>query len=186
MIFRTPSGNALVLGAIICLIIISGISGAIPDLGNLVLAQKSNVSVIFESSNCGYTNPFGLVSPEPVITLGDKSTPPGTTFTLGTFPEGTQLVFAIKSDDGTFYTGPGTINPDKVVHAKVTKISGGWLIEWEDLYGGGDNDFNDIVFRVIATPFGTPVPEFPSPGIPLILAAAIGGCALFARRKIKR
>jgi hypothetical protein len=121
------------------------------------------------------------------MTMGDKSTPSGTTYDLGQYSAGTELIFSIKSDDGyTYLTGPAERNPDKRVHAHFTGSYGNWLIEWEDLYGGGDLDYNDIVLRVIATPVGTPVPEFPSPGIPIILAAAIGGCALFATRKTQK
>ncbi|KQC05701.1 MAG: hypothetical protein APR53_02030 [Methanoculleus sp. SDB] len=170
------------LGAIVCLMTVPGISGATPNPGNLVLAQDSDVAVIFVSSNCGYTNPFRLDSPIS-ISMGDKSTNPGTTFSLGTFSAGTELIFAIESDDGTFYTGPASRNSDNYIHADVTGSYGNWLISWEDLKNGGDNDYNDIVFRAMATPVGTPVPEFPSPAVPMILAGLIGGCALFATRK---
>ncbi|MBN1194678.1 MAG: DUF4114 domain-containing protein [Methanomicrobiaceae archaeon] len=170
------------LGTIICLMIMPGISGASPNPGNLVLAQDSDVQVVFVSSNCGYTNPFRLDSPV-LIPMGDKSTPAGTTFDLGTFSAGEELIFAIESNDGTFYTGPASRNSDTYIHADVTGSYGDWLISWEDKENGGDNDYNDIVFRVIATPVGTPVPEFPSPAVPMMLAGVIGGCALFAMRR---
>ena len=185
MMSRTPSWKILMLGAIICLMIMPGISGASPNPGNLVLAQDSDVQVVFVSKECAYTNAFSLYSPV-LIPMGDSSTLAGTTFDLGTFSKDTELIFAIDSDEGTFYTGPGgvgSLNADEIVHADVTGIYGDWFISWEDKVNGGDNDYNDIVFRVIATPVQIPVPEFPSLAVPMMLAGLIGGCALFAMRK---
>jgi|694.fasta_scaffold16546_2 RHS repeat-associated protein len=40
-------------------------------------------------------------------------------------------------------------NPDKFDHAQSTDLGNGiWRINWEDLTGGGDQDFNDVVFNV--------------------------------------
>lgn len=86
----------------------------------------------------------------------------GTWASLGLIPDGTQLVFRIDVQDNedTFYTGPASANPDNIVHALVTSFAGdafipaGQLVGFEDNYGGGDLDFNDLSFVVAA-----PVPE---------------------------
>lgn len=45
-----------------------------------------------------------------------------------------------------------TANPDKFDHVRTQlQVSGAQSFAWEDLAGGGDKDFNDVVFRVGAT-----------------------------------
>ncbi|MDI6752089.1 MAG: HYR domain-containing protein, partial [bacterium] len=121
--------------------------------GIIVLSKYSEVTVTFKSSDAGYNNLFGFHSPSPpgpINLFWGHSTLPGTTVNLGQFPKGTELIFFMKSPPGyTYYTGPGSRNPDGKAHAMVENLSfQTWRIGFEDTYGGGDYDFNDMVVEV--------------------------------------
>jgi hypothetical protein len=73
---------------------------------------------------------------------------------------GAELIFSIYVRDTgqTFYTGPGSRNPDGLVHAKVECLRNGRVrVSFEDTFGGGDNDFDDAVFEIISGSFQGPV-----------------------------
>jgi hypothetical protein len=86
----------------------------------------------------------------------NSSTPvlPGDFVDLGTFDAGTQLDFFLIAN-GAFggnntYTADADSNPDGIQHVVSFAIEGSsyLLVGFEDLYGGGDRDFNDLVFAV--------------------------------------
>jgi hypothetical protein len=136
-----------------------------------------NLSQVHVTLNCyeaSYNNLFGQVFPpsplppapsslRPLFHCKDVPTP--TNVDIGTFGPG-ELVFYIKNDPGdTWYTGPGTRNADGLQHAHLSVVSPTVVrISWEDLYGGGDKDFNDCIVDVTieelptATPTATNTP----------------------------
>lgn len=68
---------------------------------------------------------------------------------IGKFAEGTKIEFGIDNGSGQFFrTGAAANNSDNLEHAKVTKTDAGTQIGFEDLQGGGDNDFNDAIIKV--------------------------------------
>lgn len=72
---------------------------------------------------------------------------------IGTFKPGTKIDFAIDNGQGQlFKAGGAALNADNFDHAKVTKTADGVNIGFEDLYGGGDRDFNDAIIQVRNTP----------------------------------
>jgi hypothetical protein len=84
----------------------------------------------------------------------------GTTVNLGGFPVGVELIFGILAGGNTFLMGPGSRNPDGLTHAKVNFLSPGVaLVGFEDLWGGGDRDYDDNVFRFTGGIAATQVPE---------------------------
>jgi hypothetical protein len=82
----------------------------------------------------------------------------GTVWNLGKFPVGTELIFADipydgATEKGIYFTGPASRNTDKYIHAAISlKNSTGtyhkYLVSFEDMEGGGDNDYNDVEFYV--------------------------------------
>ncbi len=79
---------------------------------------------------------------------------PGDFVDLGTVSAGTQLDFFLISNGangGTdLYTADVNGNPDRIQHVVSFALPGSpyLMIGFEDLYGGGDRDFNDLVFAV--------------------------------------
>lgn len=125
-----------------------------------VLDETTEVIVDFAFSSAGYKNEFRLDKPRNVNlgwSQGEGETrqgsPFGTTWSLGTFPAGTELIFADKANGVTYYTGPADRNPDNLEHAAITlKNPDGtnhkYLVTFEDFWGGGDKDYNDLEFYV--------------------------------------
>ncbi len=95
-----------------------------------------------------YTSELWLFEPGPpqfIATNRDA----GLVVNLGPFDPGVELVFGIvvRETGWTFKMGPGERNPDGIPHAAVEFIAEGEaIVGFEDLYGGGDRDYDDVVF----------------------------------------
>jgi glutathione S-transferase len=56
------------------------------------------------------------------------------------------------------FFSPEAANPDDVDHLETQALADGvWQFAWEDLTGGGDRDFNDVVFQVSEVMADVPV-----------------------------
>ena len=81
------------------------------------------------------------------------------------FVPGAELIFYIRVNNSTspnarFFTGPASRNNDNFSHANITDLGGGtFRVGFEDIFGGGDQDFNDARFRVLDG--GGPDPTVP-------------------------
>lgn len=122
-------------------------------LGDPILAGSGgHVYLTFTGYEAAYTNTLALHSP---ITSGDifvnKTSLPGAIYDLGYFPVGTPLVFSIRVHDTaqTYYSGAPSANPDNVAHAFLDFLPGEVVnVGFEDLWNGGDLDYNDLRFSV--------------------------------------
>jgi hypothetical protein len=84
------------------------------------------------------------------IFMNDHSTPNGTTYDLGTFAAGTEIVFGldVTTTGNVWYDGPGTRNADGVVHAYMVNdyegLANTTYVGFEDeSYPGGDFNYVD-------------------------------------------
>lgn len=116
---------------------------------------------------------------------------PGDFVNLGTFAGGTKLDFFLIANGASggqnVFSTDQSVNPDGINHvvsfAYVTKDSPYLIISFEDMYGGGDRDFNDVIIAVdigarnVAAIMGTP-----EPALMLTLGGFLGGVALLKRR----
>ncbi len=120
--------------------------------GGIITVTSSNVDVIvtFKGSDAGYDNVFGVWSPDKKNLGTGHGTTPGKKYNLGKFPAGTEIVLFIKNPNNkTFLNGPAERNPDNVVHTKYQKLGeNSYYLGFEDWYGGGDNDCNDIELNI--------------------------------------
>ena len=134
--------------------------------------NASAVSVQLVCAYADYNNHFGLyAAQDPPIILNQyifycKDAPPGPVY-VGTFGPG-ELEFMLTTPQWvpeisgypTYFTGPKERNPDNFQHAHIVSTSDPTIaqIRWEDLWGGGDQDFNDCVVNVIITELATATP----------------------------
>lgn len=161
---------------------------AAPIVGSNFYYEGGNVEVAILQNSAGYTSEIFLVSKltgnpvalgntqevGKVISLGDLST--------HGYHVGDAVIFGITvlNTGDRFFMGAGSVNPDGVAHAGFDYIDGGYgdyaLLGFEDLFGGGDRDYNDAIFRV--TGVGLLVPEPAS-----LLLTALGLAGFFALRR---
>ena len=97
---------------------------------------------------------------------------------------GDEFVLAIYvNDTGRYFSlGGGYDNPDGVIHASVTYLPDDVaIIGFEDLFGGGDFDYNDARVRITGN-IGLEI--IPEPSGLLLIASGAAGLWLFRRRAI--
>lgn len=138
--------------------------GQIPSAKLVVIEGDASVQTTFCGGSAGYTSDSYLASPDFVYVGTGHVTPSGTTIDIGSFIDGTELVFAIyvRNTGYWYYSGPGSRNPDGIVHAAVTDNGGGnFHVGFEDLFGGGDRDYDDINLVVTSTGLAV-VPDSPA------------------------
>lgn len=122
-----------------------------PAAGLVVTQDNLDFDIGFLGSSAGYTSELWVWEPERLWVGTGHETPAGTTVSLGALPVGTELQFAIVvTDNGnTYHSGPSSRNEDGFDHAAVTYIGEcRWIVGFEDQYGWGDQDFNDIQLSI--------------------------------------
>jgi len=118
----------------------------------LFVSSDGHVTLNYLGYEAGYTNTLWLHSPVhsgPIFV--NKTTPIGTVFDLGIFPAGTPLTFSIfvHNTGYTFLSGSADSNPDDTAHAWIDYVSYDLAnVGFEDLFNGGDKDYNDLRFSV--------------------------------------
>ena len=162
--------------------------------GRFFVANDGDVTAKFLGSDASYFNTLYLSSPsdgDPIFTIFDRDYT-GTGVLLGSFDAGTELVFQLDvrpaGRDGpitdSFFTGNGSNNLDKLPHALAvtTLVDGNYLTEvgFEDIFGGGDRDYNDFEFALtnVIDP-----PGVPEPRLLLLLSCGLFILTLFSRRR---
>jgi hypothetical protein len=181
-----------VAGALVLTGMMARPAQAAPIYGASVFATGGHVIATFESNDAGYTNDLYLDSPANALGLifRNHTTVPGTTMDLGNFAAGTELIFKlhVTNTGDYFFTGAGGRNADGVTHAfaddSVPGHPGRTYVGFEDIYGGGDLDYNDLVFSFTnvrsVDQHDLPVPE------PAELMLLGTGLALIAARMRRR
>jgi len=160
------------------------------DPAKIDLAMKSDVRLYFAGEGAGYHNSVGFNDAGPGVNTGNpkltflNSSSPvplasGDYVDLGQFSAGTNLDFFVIADgaDHLGYTSPGDLsqvlstdtlaNLDGLQHvfAYAVKDSPYLLLTFEDMPGGGDKDYNDVILvadlgkNSIRKFFGAPEPS---------------------------
>ncbi|MCS7090127.1 MAG: DUF4114 domain-containing protein [Verrucomicrobiota bacterium] len=138
---------------------------AVPTPGaQIVMPYDGNVTLKFLGGSAGFSNDLYLDSPVGAysgVIFNNHSTPIGTVVSLGHFTTGTELIFRLYVHDTgySFYSGPASRNPDQEAHAAVEVLGHEMQVGFEDLYGGGDRDYNDLIFSISFQRTGQPVPD---------------------------
>lgn len=159
-------------------------------IGAAIVVQTTGpVQAGFLGSEAGSINDVYLESPSNAlgIIFTNRTASVGETVVLGTFAAGTELVFGmLHHDSGNhFFSGAPSRNPDGIAHALVDDRYAPNLtrVAFEDLFGGGDRDFNDIEFSLtnVKAVAGSPL-EIPEPGTLSLFGAAVILLAAMRRR----
>jgi hypothetical protein len=161
----------------------------VPTATELVVAADGEVIIYFAGQSAAFDSVLNLIEP---VVIGpffhNHMTAVGAALSLGTFNAGDVLRFRmdVLSTGQEYFTGPASGNPDNVIHvahgtwAADTDVPvNGILLGWEDVFGGGDFDYNDNSFVFTNVASKVIVPE------PSMLALVGAGLALLvvARRK---
>lgn len=186
------------------------------DPKKLVLANTENVRAYFVYEGAGYVNTLGvnttgddiskgdpkIIFPA-VSSSGDKRTTqdplqPGDFVNLGVMKAGTKLDFfllANGANGGTTAWNTSGSNPDGINHVAalsermfvVPNMNSPYLfIAFEDLWGGGDKDYNDAIFAVnVGAATINRLVATPEPATWASLASFLG-LAVYAKRRQDR
>lgn len=124
---------------------------AAPIIGAQLFATGGDIVVEVQPATAGFVSELWLYSPGPAQFIA-LNTDVGLSVNIGSFPAGSELIFGIyvRNTGFTYQMGPGSRNPDGIPHAAVDIVNpGDALVGFEDLFGGGDLDYDDNVFRFI-------------------------------------
>jgi hypothetical protein len=139
------------------------------------LTDDAEVFTTFIHEGAGYKNSFGyftLSSDNQIIEqkeiIGNASQigsggllKPGDTTSIGTFEKDTTLGFYVWANGWNKNPGTGNkyythqdFNQDGIKHVVTSydATSKKVVIGFEDLWGGGDNDYNDLIFTIFSNP----------------------------------
>ncbi len=135
-------------------------------------ANGGDVTAYFAGASAGHTDILGLYVNGSTIwsTLNNQISAVGSFYDFGTFTLNTPLVFVLEdtSTGNTLYYSDPSMNADGINHIYSTSydssgtpnlgagIPSGTFVSFEDLYGGGDKDYNDLQFVFENVTPGTP------------------------------
>jgi hypothetical protein len=129
---------------------------ALNPAARLVVYDASQaITVTFSYSDTSYSDVLWVESPGYSQLFEAWATSAGTSYTLGPYPVGTEVIFGLRVENtgDHWQSGPTSRNDDGVVHGAATYLGAcRWAFGFEDLRGGGDLDYNDVMFEV-AGPF---------------------------------
>ncbi len=130
-----------------------------PVLGGQLYSSGGLVEVEVRPASAGLTSELWLLEPGPETFIATNREV-GKIVEIGPFAAGDELIFGIRVRGNEFRMGPAERNPDGIIHAQVEFLEEGRaIVGFEDLFGGGDRDYDDNVFEFR----GEIAPEPPDP-----------------------
>ena len=170
-----------------------------PSPGSFNLADYSftavadgDVVAYFGGHSAGYTNWLRL-EVNGVDTglegLNNQTSALGQSFNFGAVNAGDTLVFKIRvANTGDYFYSKQSLNADGLTHIYSANYAGGdsgipagVYVGFEDLYGGGDRDYDDL--RFVFTNVGGGEVAVPEPATWAMLITGFGLIGMVARRR---
>jgi Domain of unknown function (DUF4114) len=129
-------------------------------IGGQLLATGGTVDIVVQPATAVFTSRLFLLRPDGTRENISLNTDVGRHVTVGPFPAGRELVFGITVLHGpTYFIGPASRNPDGIAHAQVTQIGERtFVVGFEDVFDGGDRDYDDNVFQFTGNLAPKPAP----------------------------
>ena len=160
---------------------------ALPSLfGGKIFYAGGDVKIDVLHSDTAYDEVLQLRSAVSILDIGHGSEV-GSSFTLTQqqladlgIGVGDELQFGLHvlNTNQNFLVGPGARNADGLDHATVREGRSNTYVAFEDLFGGGDRDYNDVVFRLSGVTTNFTRPTLPRPDARIGSASAPTGLAL--------
>jgi hypothetical protein len=145
---RAVATAAATLGTLACAA--ASAQAAPPSgLGGQLFSTGGEITVKVLPATAGLTSELRLYAADGSSTLIATNRQVGKVVTLAARPTGEELVFGIAVENGRVYKlGPGARNPDGLEHGNVVQSGERQFdVGFEDLFNGGDRDYDDNVFQ---------------------------------------
>ncbi len=173
-----------------------------PDQNTYTFTATSTgyIGAYFQSSSAAFTNTLsllvnGVITPQSSMgVLNNQTSSVGDYVNLGYVNAGDVLTFQLNVlDTGSIWNSNASFNADGMNHIYSTAFAGdsvlgtpaGTYLGFEDLYGGGDFDYNDeaFVFTNVSVSLSEQVSPVPEPETYAMLLVGLGLMAFTIRRK---
>jgi hypothetical protein len=148
---------ATAAAALITLVCAAGASAQAPvpappaGLGDELFSTGGDITIEVRPATAGLVSKLRLYAADGTFTEIATNREVGKTVTLPARPTGEELLFGVEVQDGAnhvYKLGPGDRNPDGLAHGVVKQTGERQFdVGFEDLFNGGDRDYDDNVFR---------------------------------------
>ena len=156
-----------------------------------LFATGSNVFVRFVGHTASFTSDLFWCTASTSASCGQylftnhTSAPGSIVQVANTFSIGQEVIFGlfVRNTGHWFFSGPGWRNPDGLIHFLANNTSDPtWPVRggFEDLLGGGDLDYDDLVFDFRGVSPNVVVPE---PTTVVLFGTGLAAIGLVARRR---
>ena len=116
---------------------------------DLIMPKQGRVIIRFKGMNTTLVDEIWQYSPENRLIFRASSSEIGKLYDLGVYPSGSRLIFALKTSDGHIYYTDQFLNSDACDHVNTVKAGTyKWVLSWEDRYGLGEKDYDDVVMEI--------------------------------------
>jgi C1A family cysteine protease len=124
-----------------------------PSTEDVMVPKDGRVFVKLKSLSTPWKNEFRISYPVNKKIFDALDVEKGKIFDLGSFKAGSKLSFSLTTPEGRTYYTDQVLNPDSLSHVKKLPIGyNRWELRWDDQYGLGDKDFNDLIVEVEVIP----------------------------------
>jgi Domain of unknown function (DUF4114)/PEP-CTERM motif len=193
MLHKPKNYSRLALVSIVVLGLIAALHGspaqAYPVLGQDIYYHGGPLQFEIMPYEAAYTSQIYLYTSTGTIFLGNSSSIGamlnlGEPAAAGLNPEDEFVLGIHVIDTGNdFFMGGGYDNPDGIVHAEVNYgLNQSAVIGFEDLFGGGDFDYNDVMIGVFGNLGVTRIPE---PSSMILFGTGLYVLVFIRRRYVK-